>query len=116
MTRPIDQNILSELSDSIGAGSVSRIVKVFLDELDAQADDIHSNLSEGRMEKISDLAHSLKSTTATFGATDLHLIAVNMEEAADNNERDSLVSLIDELRVCISKTKPLYIPYTERES
>lgn len=114
MTRPIDQNILSELSDSIGASSVSRIVKVFLDELDTQADDIHSNLTEGRMEKISDLAHSLKSTTATFGATDLHLVAVNMEKAANNNEHESLVSLVSELRTCIAKTKPLYIPYTEQ--
>jgi len=113
MTRSIDHGILSELTDSIGTSSLARIIKIFLNELDTQIIDICSHLAADQIDQVENLAHSLKSTTATFGATDLNAIAEKLEHAARNENRDALAPLVESLRKGAQETKPLFTPYTE---
>ena len=113
MTRSINHETLSEMTDSIGTSSVARIIKVFLDELDSQIVDICSHLAADQLDQVENLAHSLKSTTATFGATDLNMIAEKLEQAARNENRNTLVPLVESLRQCGEETKPLFTSYTE---
>ncbi len=113
MTRSINRETLSEMTDSIGANSLARIIKVFLDELDAQIIDICSHLAAGQIDQVENLAHSLKSTTATFGATDLNMIAAKLEQAARSQNLDALGPLVESLQECAQETKPLFTSYTE---
>ena len=113
MTSSIDHEILSELTDSIGTSSLARIIKAFLDELDTQIVDICTHLAAGQIDQVEDLAHSLKSTTATFGATDLNVIAEKLEQAARSENRNALVPLVESLRNCAQEIKPLFTSYTE---
>ena len=113
MPPSIDQNTLTELLDNLGAASLSRIIEVFLDELDAQIDEIRSHLATREFALIANLAHTIKSTTATFGATDLTVIAEMIETAAKTEEFDALASLVKTLHESTQAIKPHYSMYTE---
>ena len=109
----INHEILTELAKSIGAASVSRILRIFLDELDAQLEEICFHLDANEIELIETLAHTMKSTSATFGAADLNAISSQIEQAAQSRNHDALVPLVESLKTCVLHTAPLYKMYTE---
>lgn len=109
----INHEILSELAESIGPASASRILKIFLDELDTQLEEICFHLDANEIDLIETPAHTMKSTSATFGATDLNAISSQIEQAARNQNHDALVPLVERLKKCVLHTAPLYKMYTE---
>lgn len=109
----IDPEAMKELTASIGKSSVSRILKVFLDETEDQLAQIKICLQSNRTNEIADIAHSLKSTSATFGAKELHDIAFQIELVARSDSQDDLRILIKPLTLCVESLRPLYRPYTD---
>lgn len=112
----VDIEILGELEEAIGQEATRRILNVFLDELDGQFAEIAACTQADQSNRIADIAHALKSTSATFGATELTGLALRIETVARNGEVDQLPDLIDSLQECIQSTLPLYRPYTDLES
>lgn len=113
MDPKINHTVLSDLTESIGLERASHIIKVFLEELDTQVDSIHSMLENGQLDKIASLAHTIKSTSATFGAVDLNQAALRLETAARGSDLEAVKALIGMLISCVEETKPLYKSYTE---
>lgn len=111
----IDIDKLRELNDAIGSEAVKSILNVFLNELDMQLSEIHICLELQQTNRIADIAHVLKSTSATFGATELTDIALRIETAARQQQVDELDLLVKIMKGCILKTKPLYRSYTEKK-
>lgn len=109
----IDLETLRELEQAIGREAIERILNVFLEELDQQLSQIVTCTQAGQTNRVEDIAHALKSTSATFGATDLTRLALDIEITARNEDVDGLEPLIASLQVCIQKTRPLYRSYTD---
>jgi HPt (histidine-containing phosphotransfer) domain-containing protein len=108
----IDIQTLRELTDNIGKSSVTRILKVFLDEMEDQLAEIKLCLESYQIREIAGVAHTLKSTSATFGAIELRDIAFQIEMAARNDNLDELLKLSEPLTICIASMRTLYRPYT----
>lgn len=109
----IDTEILGELEEAIGQDAIKRILNVFLEELDAQLSEILICTEAQQTNRIVDIAHALKSTSATFGATELAGLALRIEVAAKDRDLDQLATLVESLEECIQSTRPLYRPYTD---
>ncbi|MDH3680177.1 MAG: ATP-binding protein [Acidimicrobiia bacterium] len=77
---PFDVDAIEALVDDLGDRSIVAIlVRTFLDELPARMDAIVSGAAAGDIERVRRAAHTLKSTTAMLGATDLHQVAARIE-------------------------------------
>lgn len=109
----IDTEILGELEEAIGREASERILNVFLKELDLQFSEIVACTQAGQTNRVEDIAHTLKSTSATFGATELTRLALDIEMAAKNGDVDRLELLCPTLQSCIEMTRPLYRFYTD---
>lgn len=109
----INTEILRDLEDAIGEKAATRILSVFLVELEDQLAEILVCMEAIQTTRIAEIAHSLKSTSATFGATDLNDLAFQIEMAAGENRVGDLVALVGELQNCIQITRSLYRSYTD---
>lgn len=109
----INTETLRDLEEVIGREAIERILSVFLKELDIQLFEILACMKAGQTNRVEDIAHALKSTSATFGATELRQIALRIEIAARNEDAVALGPLIASLQECIQITRPLYRSYTD---
>lgn len=109
----INTTIVLKLINDIGADATARALKVFLVEIDSNVRDIRTSLDESEFDSIAKLAHTLKSTSATFGAVSLNDIALEVEVAAKSRDPAALLRLVDALELCARDTKPLYKTHTD---
>ncbi len=75
----IDPATFAELQDSAGADFTSELVDTFLDEAPAMLAALRSALAQGDADAFRRNAHSLKSNSQTFGATQLGVLARELE-------------------------------------
>jgi HPt (histidine-containing phosphotransfer) domain-containing protein len=75
----IDRNTFKALQDTAGADFVVELVDAFFEEAPVMLEAMRSALAEGDAEKFRRAAHSLKSNSLTFGATQLGAIAKDLE-------------------------------------
>lgn len=81
----IDHSALEAIIEIFGVDDPSAILDLldtFLMESTKQVDDIHSSFAVGDWSKLHRMAHSLKSSSATFGANRLSLASAALELAA----------------------------------
>lgn len=109
----VNKAALEDLINDIGADATARVLEVFLAEMGSQVKDIRTNLNAEHLDSIVKLAHTLKSTSATFGAITLNGFAFQVEMAARNRNTDSLGDLVAALERCAQETTLLYTPYTD---
>lgn len=81
----IDRGALEAIIEIFGADDPSAILDLldtFLAESTKQVDDIHTSFASGDWSKLHRMAHSLKSSSATFGANRLSVASAALELAA----------------------------------
>jgi signal transduction histidine kinase/DNA-binding response OmpR family regulator/HPt (histidine-containing phosphotransfer) domain-containing protein len=79
----IDRPALDSLREDLGgADSLLRIVRLFLEQLDPQAEQIEREARAGELETLARNAHRMKSSAATLGATRLAELLRQLEAAA----------------------------------
>jgi CheY-like chemotaxis protein/HPt (histidine-containing phosphotransfer) domain-containing protein len=79
----IDRGALAALQEDVGgAASLARIIRLFLEQLDPQADAIREAASAGEHDMVARTAHRMKSSSATLGATRLAEVLEQIETAA----------------------------------
>jgi len=75
----IDRDTFKALQDTAGANFVVELVDAFFEEAPVMLEAMRSALAAGDAEKFRRAAHSLKSNSLTFGATQLGAIAKDLE-------------------------------------
>jgi HPt (histidine-containing phosphotransfer) domain-containing protein len=75
----IDRDTFEALQDTAGADFVVELVEAFFEEAPVMLEAMRSALAAGDAEKFRRAAHSLKSNSLTFGATQLGAIAKDLE-------------------------------------
>ena len=76
---PIDAATFAELQDTAGADFVGELVGTFLEEAPQMLAELRAALAEGAADRFRRAAHSLKSNSNTFGATQLGQMARDLE-------------------------------------
>lgn len=89
----IDHSALEAIIDIFGvddAGAILDLLDTFLTESAKQLDDIQTSFAGGNWVKLHRMAHSLKSSSATFGAMRLSQASAALEAAAKGQCADQL--------------------------
>jgi len=81
----IDKAIFNELKQMSGDDFINELVDAFLDDAPSMFENMHTALKTGDVETFRRNAHSLKSNANTFGATELGLLAKELEFMAKEN-------------------------------
>ena len=82
----LDINTFNALKESVGADFVGELMNTFFEDANTQMMVMNSALASNDVEAFRRAAHSLKSNSATFGATDLSALARELEMMGrDNN-------------------------------
>jgi two-component system, sensor histidine kinase and response regulator len=90
----LDRPALDSLQEDLGGpAALLRIVRLFLEQLDGQAEQIERDASSGELETLARNAHRMKSSAATLGAIELSELLAQLETTA--GERD--VAAVDGL-------------------
>jgi HPt (histidine-containing phosphotransfer) domain-containing protein len=101
---PIVPETLERLADSFGGGTegwtfVRELIDAFLEDAPAQLAALRSALKQGDAEEARRAAHTLKSNSATFGASSLMEVSRELEAAAARGELDGAAALVDQAEV-----------------
>jgi HPt (histidine-containing phosphotransfer) domain-containing protein len=75
----IDPHTFDELQANAGADFVAELVDTFAQEAPSLVSELRSALAAGAAERFRRAAHSIKSNSATFGATRLAALARELE-------------------------------------
>ena len=91
---PIDQNVLEELEDSVGADFADELITTFLEEAPVMLDTLKSASEGSDPEGYRRAAHTIKSNAETFGAKALADLARALElNGLDATPTDGVVAL-----------------------
>jgi two-component system, sensor histidine kinase and response regulator len=94
LSAAIDRAALDSLSEDLGgAAALLRIVRLFLEQLAPQADQIEHEARSGELETLGRNAHRMKSSAATLGAVELAELLAQLEAAAVAGETASCLRL-----------------------
>jgi HPt (histidine-containing phosphotransfer) domain-containing protein len=84
----IDPATFNELKQMSGADFINELIDAFLDEAPVMIQNMHIALETKDVELFRRNAHSLKSNANTFGATELGVLAKELEHMAKENNLD----------------------------
>jgi hypothetical protein len=94
LSAAIDRAALDTLSEDLGgAAALLRIVRLFLEQLAPQADQIEHEARSGELETLGRNAHRMKSSAATLGAVELAELLAQLEAAAVAGETATCLRL-----------------------
>jgi PAS domain S-box-containing protein len=90
----IDRQALASLREDLGgAGALLRIVRLFLEQLAPQADQIEHESRSGELETLARNAHRMKSSAATLGASELAELLSRLEASAVEGDAAACIRL-----------------------
>jgi len=81
----IDQVMFNELKQMSGADFINELIDAFLDDAPNMIQNMHIALDTKDVESFRRNAHSLKSNANTFGATELGMLAKELEMMGKEN-------------------------------
>jgi HPt (histidine-containing phosphotransfer) domain-containing protein len=84
----IDQATFEELKQMSGADFIDELIEVFLDDAPNIIDQMQAAITARDVESFRRNAHSLKSNANTFGATELGVLAKELEFMAKEHNLD----------------------------
>jgi PAS domain S-box-containing protein len=105
----IDRGALAALQEDVGgAASLARIIRLFLDQLDPQAEQIRQAASAGEHETVARTAHRMKSSSATLGATTLADVLELIESAATGGDTAQTDALTASLQPAVENARSAF--------
>ena len=99
----IDEAILSELNTMLGEEAMHRMMTIFIDEAQQRLQVLANVLSSYQQSGLLDMAevdiqaHTLKSSTASFGAQGLSVVAENLEMSAKTQDHEQVITLLNDI-------------------
>jgi PAS domain S-box-containing protein len=105
----IDRGALAALQEDVGgAAALSRIIRLFLEQLDPQADEIRTAASAREHQAVARTAHRMKSSSATLGATTLAEVLELIEAAAIDADAGTLERLESTLEAAVENARTAF--------
>ncbi|MEH6525382.1 MAG: PAS domain S-box protein [Sneathiella sp.] len=93
----LNERALEDLGNDTEFSLLPELIDTYLGSMDERKDFIASALITHDMERIELEAHSLKSSSATFGADRLNNLSLELEQAAARSDVDKVTALASEL-------------------
>lgn len=84
----IDQAVFEELKDISGEEFINELIDAFLEDAPSMIREMRQAVQSRDVESLRRNAHSLKSNANTFGATELGILAKELEYMARDNNLD----------------------------
>jgi len=110
----IDRSTLAALQEDVGgAAALSRIIRLFLEQLDPQAGEITTATGAGDHATVARIAHRMKSSSATLGATVLAETLAAIEAAAGDGDDTELARLSPALARAVERVRAAFEGVTE---
>jgi PAS domain S-box-containing protein len=100
----LDQAALDELISLLGQEPFNDLLQIYLTELTTRCDTIKQALIQQDLVIISREAHTIKSSSASFGATALQVIAKDLEACGYNEDLPQAFLLAEQLFPCAAAT------------
>jgi PAS domain S-box-containing protein len=100
----LDKAILEELTTLLGQEKFNDLLNIYLIELTTRCNAIKQAIIAQDLAIISREAHTIKSTSASFGANALHAIAKDIEVFGYNDDLPMALLLVDQLLPCAEAT------------
>ena len=93
----VDQAVLDELLDTIGGDSefLTELMDAFFEDNPRQLAVMRQALETGESEALRRAAHSVKSNSATFGASNLYALCKELEDMGKRSSLDGADVLLD---------------------
>lgn len=104
----MDDNILKQLGEDTSVELVPEMVAVFLKELKKRLEKIEHACGQKKVEDIASEVHALKSSSGTYGALKLQLMAKMVDTACKENEPQEVFLLSDYLLKLIPETMAVF--------
>ena len=92
----LDPDALDRLSETIGGPeALTELTRTFLDDSERLLSELRRSVEAARTEEVRRHAHTLKSTAASFGATELSELCRRLEEQAQAGSLDGAGDLVE---------------------
>jgi DNA-binding NarL/FixJ family response regulator len=102
----VDMAALSALQDDLGGpDALARIVRLFLEQLEPQAEQIDAAARNGEHETLARVAHRMRSSAATLGASVLAELLGALETAAHDADAAACDRLAAEFAASVATTR-----------
>jgi HPt (histidine-containing phosphotransfer) domain-containing protein len=93
---PIDSELIAPLRD-LGSGDFHELIRLFLDEAASRVARLRAMRDQGDLASLAGIAHTLRGTSAAFGATRLGALCAAIEEARSGDSTINLSKLVDDV-------------------
>ena len=91
---PIDPELIAPLRD-LGPDDVQQLIRLFLDEASLRVASLRALQGQGDAALLAGVAHTLRGTSAAFGAVRLGALCADIEQAAPGGDSSGLARLVD---------------------
>lgn len=105
MATPLDIDALELLLDDAGRDMAPRLLRVFLDDTSEQIERAMAAAHAGDRKTVGVIAHSLKSSAATFAAPDVAGVARDLEAEAAEAENQLIFDKLLDLQCKFALTR-----------
>ncbi len=93
----IDRTVLVQLGEDTDPSMLPEVIETFVNHAAERIDAMHAAFASGDVERLSDEAHGLKSSAATFGAMRLNAMAAALERDARIGIANDLSEMVEEI-------------------
>ena len=109
----LDKAILDELTATLGQAQVKELVQIFLTELATRCESIKQAIISQDLSVLSREGHTIKSSSATFGATALQAVGKELEACGYNDDLATALLVAERLLPCAEATmKMMSVSYS----
>lgn len=100
----VDDNVLNQLKNDAGPALVKDLIAAYMAETDERLSRIQAAISSGSFVEVGVEAHSMKSSSGTFGAIPLQALFDRLESAATQGDAQALADAQGELPNLVGRT------------
>jgi CheY-like chemotaxis protein len=100
----IDKAILDELTATLGQAQVKELLQIYLTELTTRCETIKQAIISQDLSVLSREGHTIKSSSATFGASSLQALGKELEACGYNDDLATALLVADKLLPCAEAT------------
>jgi CheY-like chemotaxis protein/HPt (histidine-containing phosphotransfer) domain-containing protein len=100
----IDNAMLDELTATLGKAQVKELLQIYLTELNIRCETIKQAIISQDLSLLSREGHTIKSSSATFGATALQAVGKELEACGYNDDLATALLVADKLLLCAEAT------------
>jgi|GEM_PF-3166704 len=96
-TAAVDPEVLQDFRQSVGEQVFDRLVDTYFEEIRVRLESLPTELTAGRLDDISRLAHDLKTCAAALGGLALRDRAAALEQASGEGDADATRTIVADI-------------------